>query len=506
MTRDDCVLLVDAGTTAVKVAVVDTCGNVLAAGDAELALQRPGRSRVEQDPDQWWAAFVAAVRGCQLDEFRPAALALTGQMQDVVLIDQDSRPIRPAMLYADHRAAAQLDALTARLGERWYQVTGNVPDPSCTAAQLRWLAEHEPRALQRADRLLFGAPGYLVYRAGGSACCDLTTASTTGLLDTATLDWWAPAVAETGCPDSLLPELVDGASVVGRLAAAPAAELGLAPGLPLVHAPGDAGAVTAGLVGDDPGALSISLGTSGWVAAFVERVENDAPDRSIHRLTGPSGHTVLCIGALLAAGATLDWARTTHLPGLDHESADRAAGELEPTGLLMLPSLAGERSPVRNPDALGAIVGLRPTTSSAQLYRAAIEGVALSLRHIVDRLRRMTALGSDTDLVPLSGGAARSASVQRILADVLDRPILPVDAEGAGLRGAHRAVATALNQPVPPPLRDRADQGRVVRPGPHRARYAELAQAHGALWDALAPTFTALRPARSGADDGQAGW
>ncbi|GAA5157840.1 FGGY family carbohydrate kinase [Pseudonocardia eucalypti] len=518
-------LVVDAGTTAVKAAVVAGDGRVLGGGSAGLTTAHPGPGRVEQHPDDWWRGFVGAVRqavsavsaGGSVD-----ALCVTGQMQDCVPLDADGEPVRPALLYADQRAVAELGALDARFGADWHRAAGNVGDAASTAAQLLWLRRHEPETPRRARRLLLGAPGYLLHRAGGRAAVDLTTASTTGLLDIRARDWWSPMLHELSLDPDTLPELVAPGSPVGVLAPGPAGELGLPAGLPLIHAAGDAGAVTDGLVGAEPGATNISLGTSGWVAALTSRPGE--PDPALHQLIGADGRSTLLIGALLSAGATVDWARRTYLPGADHAAADRAAADAGPTGLLMLPSLVGERSPVRDPDATGAVVGLRATTTAAQLYRAAMEGVAYSLRHVLALLAPR--LPARNGPIPLSGGAARSPVFQQIIADVLDCPVCPVPdahAAEAGLRGAHRAAASALGEPVPPPLAGAAHSGAglsaaglsdaglsdagladarptgagqvtVCAPGPAREHYARLADAHAGLWTALAPTFRSQRP------------
>lgn len=489
--------MVDAGTTTLKAALLDPAGRALVTAAVELPVEHPGPGRAEQQPDDWWRAFVTAVRRCRAGGPPPAALAVTGQMQDLVLLGGDGGPARPALLYSDLRATAELAALTARFGGAWSQAVGNVPEPSSTAAQLLWVREHEPDTFAAVRTMVFSAPGYLLWRAGGRATCDLTTASTTGLLDIAERTWWPPLLEVLGVAAELLPELVDGVSVVGGLGRAAAGELDLSVGLPLVHAPGDAAAVTGGLIGERLGAVSISLGTSGWVAALTGPLTGppSAPHEAVHHLLGPTGRESLLIGALLSAGATVEWARRTYLPGAGHFDADAAASRVGPTDLLMLPSLAGERSPVRDSLAVGAVVGLRPDTTGAQLYRAAVEGVGYALRRILEIMGpRLAAVpGYDaSSWLPLSGGGALSPVSAQIVADVLGRPVAPVAAEQAGLHGAYRAAAAALGAPVPAPLAGAVDPSTVVHPGAARDHYDRLAGAHAQLWELLRPTFRVL--------------
>jgi xylulokinase len=493
------IMVVDAGTSALKAAMLD--GNqVVTSSEVPLAVERPAPGFAEQSPEAWWTAFVAAVRECAKAETPPEALAITGQMQDLVLLDEHGVPIRPALLYADHRATAELSTLRAGLGRTWLEVTGNVHDPSSTAAQLLWMSEHEPASLERTKEIVLGAPGFLIRRSTGEQVCDLTTASTTGLLDITTATWWRPMLTALDMDPALLPRLVDGVSVAGRLGAGPAGELGLPSGLPLIHAAGDAGTVTAGLVGDQRDTPTISLGTSGWLSTLTD--SSPAPGSALHRLVGPRGDGSILVGALLSVGATLDWARTTYLPGCDHSTADELAAAAGPTDLLMLPSLAGERSPLRDPAARGAVIGLRPTTTPAELYRAALEGIAYSLRAIS---ALMDGDGGPRDEpMPLSGGAGRSVVLRQIIADVLARPVLPVVADHGSLVGAHRAAAIALGHPVPPPAVETADRAAMSRPGAAQAHYDRLAAAHSQLWQALSPTFAALS-GRAGARDAENG-
>ncbi|GAA1178043.1 xylulokinase [Pseudonocardia alaniniphila] len=489
---DTRVMVVDAGTSAVKAAVLHDA-QVVASSEVALAIDRPAPGHAEQSPDAWWEAFVAAVRKCVTEGPAPEVIAITGQMQDLVLLDGRGRSIRPALLYADHRATAELSTLFAEIGPTWHQATGNVADPSSSAAQLRWMSEHEPSALERTREIVLGSPGLLVRRATGEHVCDLTTASTTGLLDIGASTWWSPVLAALGVDEGRLPRLVDGATVTGRLDAGPAAELGLPSGLPLVHAAGDVGAATAGLVGDQRDTPNVSLGTSGGLATITD--STPGPNGALHRMVGPRGEGSILIGSLLSAGATLDWARRTYLPGCDHTRADELAAAAGPTDLLMLPSLAGERSPVRDATARGAVIGLRPTTTPAELYRAALEAIAYSLREIAALMP--SAAGVDERPIPLSGGAGRSLLLRQIIADVLGRPVLPVAAHHASLIGAQRAAALALGEPVPASAMETVDRSAVLQPGPQRHHYDALASAHAQLWQALSPSFTAIASLRS---------
>lgn len=201
-----------------------------------------------------------------------------------------------------------------------------------------------------------------------------------------------------------------GDRLVGTVGAAAARELGVREGIPVVHALGDAGAATDGLVGSDPGEAYVYLGTTGWLAAVTR-----APERSgaspIHSLVIPGRDVRLRIGAVQSAGASADWSRRTFLAGLDFGAVEALAAPADPAALavrpLALPGLEGERAPVRDPDFRGAFVGIREGTQAVDLHLAVLTGVALALRHTAD------ALGVRQRRTPVVGGAATSPAWRR---------------------------------------------------------------------------------------------
>lgn len=281
-----------------------------------------------------------------------------------------------------------------------------------------------------------------------------------------------------------------GDRLVGTVGAAAARELGVREGIPVVHALGDAGAATDGLVGSDPGEAYVYLGTTGWLAAVTR-----APERSgaspIHSLVIPGRDVRLRIGAVQSAGASADWSRRTFLAGLDFGAVEALAAPADPAALavrpLALPGLEGERAPVRDPDFRGAFVGIREGTQAVDLHLAVLTGVALALRHTAD------ALGVRQRRTPVVGGAATSPAWRRILADVLDTTVVTREAGDPGTHSALRAAVTALGigHRLPPLLAP--GPGDVeTEPSASREGYERLVATHRALYDALAPTFHRL--------------
>lgn len=496
----------DFGTSSVKLAVLTPEGEVVARAQAGYDTQFGPAGESEQRPEDWWEAARAVLSetgfGARID-----ALGLTGQMQDLIPVAA-GRALRPALLYSDTRASSQHERLRAQHSE-WEAVTGNQQDVSNVAAKISWLAEHEPETLAGAEHLLLGAPGYIGWRATGVAACDVTTASTTGLLDLAARGWFTALASTAGARSGQLPALVGseaGDTVIGAVSSHAATELGVRAGIPVVLAMGDAGSTTDGLVGSTPGDAYLYLGTTGWLAGVTPAPPTGRGEPSpFHSLVMPGWETRLRIGAVQSAGSAADWARRTFLPGLGFDEAEPliAARVADPRTVavrpLCLPSLSGERTPVRDGDFRGAFVGVHESTEPVDFYLGVLTGVAMALKHATDEM------GIRQHRIPLVGGAARSPAWRQILADVFDATIVTREADDPGVHSAVRAVVAALlggAGPEPlfahgladtaPPALAAAVSGTETTPSSGRAHYDAGITAHRALYDALAPTFHLL--------------
>ncbi|MEO7589466.1 MAG: FGGY family carbohydrate kinase [Arachnia sp.] len=485
----------DLGTSSAKLVVVDLDGTLVAEASEPYPTRTSAGGVVEQDPEDWWSAACAVLSRCGVAA-DIAAVGLTGQMQDLIPVAH-GHALRAAMLYSDIRASAQHRRLTRAIPD-WERRTGNHQDTSTVPAKIAWLADHEPGALLDAEHLLMGPAGFVAWRAGAAAACDVTTASATGLLDVGARDWFADAVTAAGARQGQLPRLVGfvtGDAMVGEVSPAAGTELGLRPGTPLVLAMGDAGSTTDGLVGSEPGDAYLYLGTTGWLAGITPAL--DLEPSPIHSLVMPGWSERLRIGAVQSAGSASAWALTTLLPGRSFAEAEEiAALRLErvrdrPLGL---PGLTGERTPVRDGDLRGAFIGVEESTTDADLYLAVLTGVAMGLRHAAD------AMGIRQDRIPLVGGASGSGIWRQLLADVFGATIVTGHAEAPGAHSAACAAADAVG--LEHRMKPVFDHGihTETTPSAVHGEYQALLPIHRGLYDALKPTFSRLAHVRSGRD------
>jgi xylulokinase len=426
-------LIFDAGTSGVKAALISEAGQIRCSAVQAYETFCADGGIAEQDAGAWWSAAVRACRALGDATREVSAVAVTGQMQDLILLDDAGEPVRPVILYSDTRARAEADEIIGRVGrERLRALTGNDQGADSLWAKLLWLRRHEPESLARARHLLFGAADVLVFRLTGVANTDTTTASTTGLMNLRERRWLDSDDFEMfGISEALplLPVLSAGGAQVGSLLPSAAETLGLKPGLPVYHAPGDAGATTIGAGSGEIGRVYGYLGTSGWVAFTAS--EPGSPDQGVFTLAHPLPERAIQIAALLTAGGNLAWLRDLfNVEGYDSLIAEALARPL--SSVLYLPYLNGERAPFSDPLARAAFIGMGQNTERADLYRAVLEGIAFAYRHALDSLlpeRPLTLF--------LTGGGTRSESWCQLFADILEMPIACAsDAENVGVRGA----------------------------------------------------------------------
>ena len=497
------ILAIDVGTTSAKASVV-TDGQVGRVFETSIAMSHPQPGWVEQDAEAWWlAAADVAVRALDAaDDAVPgtrsavAAIAVTGQMQDLVCIGNGG-PLRPVILYADGRAAAEHHQLLGHFGASWSEAIGAEPDATNVGAKWAWLHANEPEIVQRTTAVLLGAAGYVVWRLGGVVTSDPTTAATTGLYDLHRGDWWAPVVEHLSIP---VPALCSPTSAAATLRAS---VWGLRPGLSVIHGCGDAVSTTMGIVGSARGRPYAYIGTSGWVATVVGDCE---PRDGVILLPALGPESFVAIAPILTAGGAVDWMRGVLLdvagtgtsgavdadPALDAGDAfdafdafDALAAEACAAAeqVLFLPHLDGSRAPHPNPNATGVLIGVRRSTSRSVLAAAAYEGVAHALRAIA------VSIAPEATELLLCGGATRSAVLAQVVADVFDRPVVVADDAHASLRGVANMARVALGEAAFIP----AAAGRRYVPRPSfSAAHRLIAPIVDSLNQGLTPTLFAL--------------
>ncbi|GLU48522.1 xylulokinase [Nocardiopsis ansamitocini] len=467
----DALLGIDLGTSGVKALVVATDGTVLAEADAAHPVSAPAHGWAETDPKEWWTACVGAVHAALARAGHPriVAIGLDGQMHGLVLASADGTPVRPALLWADQRATGEL--------VRWRGLSAaeqtrlaNPLTPGMLGPLLSWTARHEPAALAAARWALL-PKDWLRLHLTNNAATDPSDASATLLWDMPANTWSSAAIDAAGVPGRLLPPVRSSAKSSGELAPEAAAELGLNAGTPVAVGAGD---TPAALHATGLRAQQAQL-TVGSGAQLVLLTDTPAAVEGVNVYRTAAATGWYRMAAVQNAGIALEWVRG--LLGADWTELYDAAAVGEPGAgkTLFVPHLTGERTPVLDPLATGVLSGLRLGTDRAAVLRAALEGVALSVRHAATALP-----GGLPASVRLAGGGARHPAFRRLLADVLGVELVPITLRSASGLGAALLAADAVGLSVPAPA---LGLDLPVRPGPDRAAYDDVFAAYTAAVD-----------------------
>jgi xylulokinase len=485
----------DVSTTSSKALLINELGDIVGMASAAHSLQTPHPLWSEQDPREWWQATSTSIRnviqktGVKAEEI--VAVGLTGQMHGLVILDEDGRVLRPAILWNDQRTQAQCDEIHQKIGkERFIQISGNVALTGFTAPKILWVAENEPEVYARVRHVLL-PKDYVRYCLTGEYAMDKADGAGTVLFDLQKRAWSDEILSGLGIPSQWMPPTFEGPEVTGRITAEAAETTGLARGTVVVAGGGDQAAQAVGVGAVKPGVVALTVGTSGVVFAPTNAPLVEPAGR-LHAFCHAAPGMWHFMGVMLSAAGSLQWYRDTLAPGM---SFDDLLAEAQPVpagseGLQFLPYLSGERTPHPDPLARGAFIGLNLRHGRGHMTRAVLEGVAYGLK---DSFKLIQNAGSgEISQVRASGGGTKGALWRQILASVLEAELVTVNtAEGAAYGAALLAGVGAGNWKDVQAACDAAVRvtGRTLPDEGQMAVYRQGYPLYGELYPALKPFF-----------------
>ena len=408
---------IDLGASSLKVTIINAAGEVVGEANQPVTTMIPRAGWSEQDPGEWFAALCQAV---------PVALAAAGVgAEDIagvgvsagahipVLTDDAGVVLRPAIMWNDQRSAAEAAELQERAGERIVEIGLNRVNPTWTLAMLAWLQKHEPAVMARARRLYL-AKDFLRFCLTGTWETDFSDAVGTLMADNVSRGWSAELCGLIGWDVARLPPIVEASAVVGGVLPRAAARCGLAAGTPVVCGSNDTTVEFFGVGAITPGVGGVKLATAGglYLATLGPSVN---PPISCYPHIMP-GMYYTATGTNSCASAHR-WLRDLMFVEGGFEEMDALAGGVRAgaEGLVFHPYLQGERAPYWDPLLRGDFIGLTISHGRAHFARALYEGIAFSIRDLLEAAR---ALGLSFGTIRLMGGGARSATWRQIIADV----------------------------------------------------------------------------------------
>jgi len=449
------VLGLDAGTQSLRAVIADLAGRIVASASSAYPIEYPQVSWAEQNAEDWWRAAqqvvpqALAAAGLKAEDI--VGLSVDGTSCTVVACKKDSTPLRPVILWMDQRAYEQAQRVT-ETKDPILKYVGWQESPEWMIPKALWLRENEPEIYEQAD-LIIEAVDWLMFRLTGNWTASLNNVTAK----------WNYANPAGGWPDSLLTALnfrdlkdkwpqtvLPLGTQAGTLTKTAAAQLGLKPGIPVAEGGIDAYCAMLGLSVVRPNRMALVMGTSTCHEAlcaeglFETHVWGPYPDALLPGLW-------VLEGGQTATGAIVTWLADNfgYREQLEAEQRgvdrfvvlDEKAAAVPPgaEGLTVLDYWQGNRTPVRDPLARGAIWGLSLKHGIGHLLRAIYEGTAMGSRHIQEDLRQA---GFEPEAVYACGGGTRSALWLQIHADASGVPIYLTEEPEATAVGTAILAAT----------------------------------------------------------------
>ena len=434
---------VDLGTSAVKLLLMEGNGRIANVVFREYPLYFPHPGWSEQHPEDWYTQTMEGI-GQLLEGFdrtQVAGISFGGQMHGLVILDEEDKVIRPAILWNDGRTWKENDYLNETVGkEKLSECTANISFTGFTASKLLWIRNNEPDNFARIRKIML-PKDYLAYRMTGVHCTDVSDASGMLLFDVKRRCWSKEMCSICGVEGQQLAKVYESYEMVGTVLPDVAEKLGISPDVKVAAGAGDnaAAAVGTGTVGE--GQCNISLGTSGTVFISSEHFGVDS-NNALHAFAHADGHYHL-MGCMLSAASCNKWWMDDIVGTKDYAAEQAAIDKLGENHVYFLPYLMGERSPHNDPDARGTFIGMTMDTTRADMTQAVLEGVAFALR---DSFEVARSLGISIERTKICGGGAKSPLWKKIIANVLNVKVdVPETEEGPGY-GAAMLAAVACGE------------------------------------------------------------
>ena len=437
---------IDIGTSACKIALFSKDGKVEAAASGAYPVYYPRSGWAEQNPDEWWEAVCDTIwKVLDSSGIAPSEIAgvgIDGQSWSAIAIDKEGKVLTNTPIWMDTRAQSICDRVNQEIGaEKIFELCGNMLQPSYTTAKILWYKENLPDIYEKIDKIL-QSNSFIAYRLTGAITQDISQGYGLHCFNMRTGAWDMDMCERMGIPSSFLPEIVPCHQIIGTVTREAAEQTGLAPGTPVVAGGLDAACGTLGAGVVHAGETQEQGGQAGGMSICIEEYAAD-PRLILGYHVVPNQW--LLQGGTTGGGGVMRWmeqefgdyersvAKEKGISSLNqfNELADQVSPGCD--GVVFLPYMSGERSPIWDPDAKGVFYGLDFSKTKGHMIRAAMEGVAFSLKHNLDIAEN---LGVEVKELLAMGGSANSILWTQIKSDITGKPIAVPSSDTATTLGA----------------------------------------------------------------------
>lgn len=438
----------DLGTTALKIALFDTQGKLLAVSTQEYTLMTPKVNFVEEDVEVYWKAFTDGLCDIksqyQIQKEDQIALAISAQGETMICIDKEGKPLRNAIVWMDNRAADEANAMREKFGDEiCYKITGQVSfEPCWPAAKILWIKNNEPEVFAKTDKFLL-IEDYFIYRMTGKFATEGSLVCSSVYWNITTKKYWPEMLDFIGIKEEQLAPVRESGELVGKMLSPICEELGLGDDITICTGALDQAAGAIGVGNVHVGMFSENIGSALAICVPVDKPTFD-PNRKmpLHYFAIPD---MYMMHTFTTGGMALRWFRdkfcrdemnieaisTADAYDLIGKEAESVPAGCE--GLVMLPHLNGSLAPDVNAKAKGVWFGISMKHTKAHFARAIFEAVGYTLQRNIDALSDM---GIEVSEVRSLGGGSKSPVWSQIKADITGKRMMTTKSKEAACLGA----------------------------------------------------------------------
>jgi len=491
--KSQLVVGIDSSTTATKAIAWDQAGNKIAAGTSPIKLFSPEPGYYEQDPEDWWISMAGALRELthQVDAKRIKALSIANQRETFACLDNQGKPVRPAIIWLDERCKSIVSTFASLIGEdHIHQVTGKPTDYAPVVYRLAWMQKNEKDLYSKVSKFC-DVHTWLVHKLTGHYKTSWASADPLGILDLEKKEWAPDILSRLDLRPGNLPEIYCPGTVLGYITRASAEATGLAEGTKVVAGGGDGQAAGLGVNALRPDHAYLNLGTAVVSGTYSNEYR---VDKSFRTMASCDGAGYYCETSLRSGTFLIDWFIQNVLkinPSGNEQiylQLEEEARQIEPgcEGLMVLPYWNAVMNPYWDPEARGCMTGLSSGHHRGHIYRAILEGIAMEQALATQAVEKAT--GKNTEEYAVIGGGAKSDLWCQIIADTSGKRIIRMASDeasslGAGIiaaiaEGWYRSFEEAANKMVHP--------DRAINPVARNTdRYREQLEKYRRIYPAL---------------------
>lgn len=420
----------DLGTSSVKLCLTDGKGKLIKEVNKSYELLQPVPGWKEIDPEKWWEKSCEAMQELLegVDKEKVCGIGVTGQMHTLILLDEQGKTIRPALMWNDTRTADLIPRLKEAVQGTEVEYLKRIISTGSPAANLLWVKENEPDNYHKIKKFLIG-PDYIVYRLTGKYGTDYCEASTSSMYDTEK-KCWSPVLRDfLELKEEVYPEVKGSAEIAGLIKPELARKFGIGPSTVVIVGTGDnpAASIPTGCLGkNDP---VFSMGTSGVLMFPRKDLDYDAKGKNILFGFDREHCNILVQGVVQSCGSTFSWWNLDIMKNKNflHIDAMFDPEKLGEGTLLFYPHLVGDKTIYADPALRGAFIGLSTDTTREEMTLAVMEGIAFALKQLAGEMHLDNVKLKELKVI---GGGAKSNIWMQILADVMGVTIAQMGGEG----------------------------------------------------------------------------